>query len=104
MAELIGPHPALIVSGLSLSLLILSATYCAFPLIGKRSSRVYLAIGLQWVCMTLLFDILFGHFIAGKSWSELAQLFNPASGDLLLLVLITTLLAPILVARFKGAP
>ncbi|MBV1790420.1 hypothetical protein KQ940_20370 [Marinobacterium sp. D7] len=102
LVELIGQHPALVVSGLSLSLLILIATYCAFPFIGSRSRRIYLLIGLQWVSMTLLFDILFGHFFAGKSWSEILQLFNPASGDLLLLVLITTLFAPYLVARFKG--
>lgn len=97
-----GAQLALPLSALSLSLLVLAATYLAFPLFGHQTSSIYLAIGLQWVLMTLAFELLFGHYVIGKSWTEILRVFNPLTGDLFLLVLAVTFFAPYLVARIKG--
>lgn len=98
----IGNSLALPVSGLSLSLIVLMVTYLSIGFFGKRAARSYWLIGLQWVLMTLAFEFLFGHYVAGKSWQEIAQVFNVMSGNLMLLVLVTSLISPYLVARWKG--
>lgn len=103
LASQLGPDPALPISGLSLAVLIFIATYMTFPLIGKNALPVYYIIGIQWVLMTLAFDFLFGHYVLGKPWSDIVQVFDLASGNLFIVVLIVTLLAPYLVARLKGA-
>lgn len=97
----LGHDLALPISGLSLAALIFIATYMTFPLIGKNTMSVYYMIGIQWVLMTLAFEFLFGHYVLGKPWSEIVQVFDLMSGNLLIMVLIVTLLAPYLVARLK---
>ncbi len=102
LVPLLGSEAALPVSGISLSLIVLLVTWLTFGWIGEHSLAVYFLVGLQWVLMTLAFDFSLGYFVEGKSWSELMQIFNVADGNLFPLVLIVTLFAPYLIARFKG--
>ena len=71
------------------------------PLVASRRARVYWCIGLLWVALTLAFEFLFGHYVAGKSWSEVCQVFNVARGNLFLVALIVAGLAPWLAARAR---
>ncbi len=103
LAPAIGPGLARPLSGLSLSAIVLLVSYLASAFLGNWKSRIYWFIGLQWVLMTLAFEFLFGHFVAGKSWAELLQTFNILQGDLFLLVLLVTFCAPRLIAELKGA-
>jgi len=59
-------------------------------------------IGLLWLVLTLLFEFIFGHFVAGKSWQDIAQVFNVKKGDLFLLVLVVTAISPWLAAKIRG--
>lgn len=102
VAPLLGLSVALPLSGISLSLIVFAVTYLAFDYLGPASAAECLYVGIQWVTMTLAFEFLFGHFVVGKPWSGLLQSFNPASGDLFLLVLVVSLLSPYVVARIKG--
>jgi len=43
----------------------------------------------------------FGHFVAHKPWRELLADYNIAAGRIWALVLLTTLLAPLIVARVR---
>ncbi len=52
------------------------------------------AIGFIWLCLTLAFEFLFGHFLAGKSWAELFGEYNIASGRLWALIPLWTVSAP----------
>jgi hypothetical protein len=99
----IGARLALPLSGVSLAMLIFAITYITFPLIGEKSDGIYFIIGLQWVLMTLLFELLFGHYAMGKSWSDIIQVFNLAKGDLFILVLVASLFSPYLVAKIKSS-
>ena len=63
---------------------------------------VFFCIGLQWVVMTLLFEFIFGHYVTGKSWSALFQVFNIMQGDLFILILLVTLISPYLAAKIRG--
>lgn len=99
---LFGASAALPLSGLSLGVIIFAVAFMAIGFIGASSKKSCYLVGTQWVLMTLAFEFLFGHFVAGKSWQELMQVFNLARGDLFLLVLLTSFLSPHIVARIKG--
>jgi sensor histidine kinase YesM len=103
LAQHLGNQATLIVSGISLSMLVVIITYICFPLIAGHTGHVYRAIGLQWVIMTLMFEFLLGYYVMGRNLTEILQVFNLARGDLFLLVLISSLVSPYLVARIKGA-
>jgi len=51
--------------------------------------------------MTLIFEILFGHYMLGKSWSSILQVFSIMKGNLFIMVLVVSLISPILVAKLK---
>lgn len=98
----LGQNMAIAVSGLNLSLIVLIVTYLSFPLFGKQHVSTYIFMGLQWVFMTLLFEFIFGHYVMGKSWSTLLQVFDIRKGDLMIVVLLVSLISPLFVARIKN--
>jgi hypothetical protein len=102
LVPVLGPGLALPLSGITLSLLIFAVAYVAVPWFGVNPVTSFLLIGVQWVLMTLLFEFLFGHYVSGKSWQDLLQVFNILKGDLFLVVLVISLFAPCLVARVRG--
>jgi hypothetical protein len=56
--------------------------------------RSALAIGAIWVVLTVLFEFGFGHYVDGKSWSELLANYNLADGNLWTPVLLWIALGP----------
>ncbi len=102
LSRMSSPALALPLSGVILALLILLVAFLSVPLVASRRARVYWSIGLLWVSLTLAFEFLFGHYAAGKPWKEIWQVFNVAHGNLFLLVLLVTGLAPRLAARARG--
>ena len=51
--------------------------------------------------MTILFEFLFGHFIAGHPWSHLFHDYNLLAGRLWVLVLLWTAITPYLFYRMR---
>lgn len=102
LVPLIGHSAALPVSGISLSSIIFIVTYFVFPMFGKRSFQTYFFIGLQWVLMTLIFELVFGHYIIGKPWPVIFEVFNVYQGNLFVIVLLTSLFSPFIVAKIKS--
>jgi hypothetical protein len=64
--------------------------------------RSAFAIGGTWVVLTVLFEFGFGHYVDGKSWSELAANYNLAEGNLWTLVLLWIGLGPVVVRALLG--
>ena len=50
--------------------------------------------GVLWLCLTLGFEFGFGRYVQHKHWSELFEAYTFQGGNLWLLVLLVTLLAP----------
>ncbi|WP_331861929.1 hypothetical protein [Sulfurovum sp.] len=98
----LGPGIALPVSGMLLSLIVFIVTYLSFPLFAKNNVPTYFLIGLQWVLMTLLFEVLLGHYWMERSWSDILEVFHVMKGNLFILVLLVSLFSPLLVAKIKG--
>lgn len=53
-----------------------------------------LVIGLVWLALTVVFEFLFGHYVAGHSWSKLLEDYNIIKGRVWILVLIWVTLVP----------
>ena len=102
LAPMVGPGIALAVSGLLLSILIVLVAFVSMPFFGPSQSKTYIFVGTIWFLLTLSFEFLFGHFIAGKPWSEIIQVFNIRKGDLFIIALFMTLISPWLSAKLRG--
>jgi hypothetical protein len=66
-----------------------------------ESSRQALAVGVIWVGLTVVFEFLFGHYIAKHPWSRLLYDYNLLTGRLWSLVLITITLAPYVIYSIR---
>jgi hypothetical protein len=77
-----------------------------FALLQKRwplpSTRVAREIGGAWLALTVLFEFGFGHYVDGKSWSELVHDYNLADGHVWPLVLLWLTVGPAVVRRVFG--
>lgn len=66
-----------------------------------QSTTQALMIGGIWVIMTVTFEFVFGHFIAGHSWARLLQDYNILRGRVWVFVLIWTFVAPYVFYRSR---
>lgn len=57
-------------------------------------------IGCIWLGLTVAFEFIFGHYIAGHSWSKLIADYNILAGRVWIVVLIWIAIAPMLFYRF----
>ena len=58
------------------------------------------AIGAGWAAVTVAFEFLFGHYVAGHSWARLLHDYNLFEGRLWVLVLLSILLSPPVLGAF----
>lgn len=86
----------------ALWLLVFLVAYGGVGWIAVDRPGLYRAVGLFWVMLTLSFEYLFGHFVAGKSWQEINQVFDLSRGDLFVVVLVVTAVSPVVCARLRG--
>ena len=64
-----------------------------------ESSYQALVIGLIWLGLTVLFEFLFGHYVAKHPWSRLLHDYNILQGRLWCLVLLSITIAPYVMFR-----
>ncbi len=69
---------------------------------GFGSLKQALTAGLIWVALTIAFEFLFGHYIAGHSWSRLLKDYNLFAGRLWVIVLLWLGIAPVVFYRVLG--
>lgn len=66
-----------------------------------ESAAQSIQIGLWWLALTVAFEFLFGHYVAGHSWSKLFYDYNIFSGRVWVLVLVWITVAPYLFYRIQ---
>lgn len=59
-------------------------------------------IGVMWTAMTVCFEFGFFHFVAGVPWEKLLADYNLFAGRLWVMVLLTTLCGPAMIASGRG--
>ena len=83
-------------SGVLLSLFILLITWLLLPRIVRYNQKESYRIGIVWMLLTIGFEFIFG-LTGGISFRELLSAYNPMSGNLWRLGVVTTFGAPRLV-------
>lgn len=63
------------------------------------TAETALAIGALWVVLTVGFEFGFGHYVDGKTWSELLGDYNVAKGHLWPLVLAWLGIGPLVMRK-----
>jgi hypothetical protein len=97
------------VSSVTLSALILVATYSTIRWMAPQRAVDAARIGALWLLLTTAFEFGFGR-LGGRSWGELLEDYDLARGRIWMLVLIVTAVAPALTASARrvyggeGAP
>jgi hypothetical protein len=85
-----------------LSAIILTVSWSTVAWIRPRSPSGAWRIGGLWLALTLAFEFLGGHYLFGAPWSRLWADYNVLRGRIWVVVLMTTLVAPVLVVRARG--
>jgi hypothetical protein len=96
-----GAPAALVLSGLLLSTLIIGVAYVSLPWLQVSRPVQLWFIGLGWLVLTLVFEFSFGLW-QGKSWPELLEAYTLKDGNIWLVVIAVTALAPYIAAKLKG--
>ncbi|HEX7028494.1 MAG TPA: hypothetical protein VF268_14735 [Gammaproteobacteria bacterium] len=97
----LGQVPALIISGILLSLLIVCVAYFALPWLAVRREGHLVAIGVGWLILTLISEFSFG-LLRGESLSMLLEAYTFKGGNIWPLVLLVVTCAPYLAAKLRG--
>ena len=66
----------------------------------RRASEAVL-IGVMWVALTVMFEILFGRFVIQASWQRLGSDYDVIHGGLLPLGLIVLAIAPVVTGTLR---
>jgi hypothetical protein len=73
-----------------------------FKIWQPESINQVIMIGLLWLILTVVFEFLFGHYVAGHSWEKLLQDYNIAKGRVWVLVLIWVTIAPYIIYQLQN--
>jgi hypothetical protein len=101
LVPMVGDTAGHVLSTVALCIAILVVSRLSIHWIGPVSRSDALRVGAVWLAVTLAFEFLAGHYLFGNPWEELLADYNLLAGRMWVLVLITTLLAPLLAARSR---
>jgi hypothetical protein len=102
LAPRLGDTLARALSTLSLSAMILLATWYTVTWIGPHTTGRALLVGLLWLLLTLAFEFLAGHYLFHKPWSTLLADYDLRRGRIWIMVLVITFAAPLWLGRLRG--
>ena len=58
-------------------------------------------VGILWLILTLTFELVFGHHIFRRSWTDLASDYDILHGGFLAFGMAVVALSPVIAARFR---
>lgn len=85
---------------IGLAIVVVLTRYLLRPLAGKPTAQVVRA-SVILVLLTVAFEFLFGHYVDGKSWSELAANYEVWNGKLWPILLAAIAFMPFLWSRWS---
>jgi hypothetical protein len=91
-------HHISTLTGAALSFLLVWAVTARWPF---RSARQAAATGILWLLMTVAFEFLFGHFIAGHPWQRLLRDYDLSAGRVWSLYLLWITVTPLILHRMR---
>ncbi|QTD44525.1 hypothetical protein [Ottowia testudinis] len=97
----LGTSNAFFLSGITLSLMILTITFFALPWIQAKDSIELITIGALWLALTLAFEFGAGYFLMGKSWPQLLEGYMFKDGNIWPIVLLVAAIAPSVMEKVR---
>jgi hypothetical protein len=70
---------------------------------GVARETLYAGRGATWLALTVAFEFGFGHWVDGRSWSELAANYDVTTGHVFVVVLIWVAAGPAVVRALRRA-
>lgn len=67
-----------------------------------ESAGQAVSIGLLWLVMTIAFEFLFGHYVAGNTWERLLLDYNLLAGRVWVFMLLWIAVAPYIMFRLRS--
>ena len=96
LVRLVGGKAALPISGVLLSIFIFLTIWFVLPRLSKDfDMKDCLTIGICWALLTIAFESV-SEIAGGSNITEILAAYNPLTGNLWVLVLVTTLFSPVL--------
>jgi hypothetical protein len=95
-------HTGHIISSIIFCIIIALVTWLTIRWMKPSTKWETWIIGSFWVLLTVAFEFIFGHYVAGHSWEMLFADYNVFAGRLWSLVLLTALFAPFVTAGWRG--
>jgi hypothetical protein len=89
------------INSLTLSVTIFLIVFLVIRWFPIRHPSGFWLLGIFWTSLTVAFEFSFG-YSRGLSWEAMLADYNLLKGRLWVLVLLTTLIAPMLAARLRG--
>lgn len=99
----VGSFAAHVMSTVLLSAVIVFVAWMSILWIGAASAADALVVGLTWLMLTVAFEFLAGHYLFRNPWQTLFADYNLARGRIWVVVLLSTLLAPVWALRQRRA-
>jgi hypothetical protein len=96
----LGESLAEFISVIILCLLIFIVSLIFIPRIGRGKQKTYWKIGVLWILLTIVFETILV-FVTGGSFQELLKTYDITTGNLWLIIVLFTGVAPWLVAKIK---
>jgi hypothetical protein len=93
--RLVGEQVGHVLSVFLLSGAIFGITYIFVRAQRPLPANTWLAIGLFWLVLSLLFEFGFFHYVMHEPWSKLLADYNIFRGRLLIVVWLATLFSPL---------
>lgn len=66
-----------------------------------ESSTQAIVVGVIWLCLTVAFEFIFGHYIMRHSWDRLTQDYNVLEGRLWVFILVWITTAPYIMYKLR---
>jgi hypothetical protein len=66
-----------------------------------ESTKQALVVGVVWLVLTVVFEFVFGHYVAHHPWERLFQDYNILAGRLWVLVLLAVTFLPLIVFKIR---
>ncbi len=100
LIPLLGRSAGLLISGLLLGTLIVATASLTVPWFGRHPASTFIAIGIGWLALTVVFEFSFG-LARGKPLTEILAAYTFQDGNLWSLVLLVTAISPWLAAVLR---
>ena len=95
-----GEYAAHVISTATLLILLAVYIYVYFRWMPVHNGRELAVVGVLWAGLTIAFEFLFGHYVAGEPWANLLALYDVTQGNVWVLVPLFLLVAPTVFGRY----